>query len=229
MSGRVFLAPRLRLARLKLANILLEHSGMFEGVALPCPRELERVLNLYVRGTVGFQRVVDSVRGVLQGFSSSWLWVEEPLLLALPRLGVKVVACYLRSASEALASAMDLVSLAFRGRVSGKFNVEEWRKTVSGEGIEAREGWAAIASRSVKGVEASDVWGLPYPPPEALSPEDVSEEKIKEYIDYIFDYILVSHNLDEAYLRWLEERRGIRKPELWRLLRLASGVARETL
>jgi hypothetical protein len=222
MPAQVLLAPKLRLARMKLASTLMELAGEVEGIALPYPKELERVLSLYAKGVVGYQRLMEAIRESMQGFSSSWLWVEEPLLLALPRLGVRRVLCYLRSAAEAFSSAAELVSLAFRARVTGRIDLEEWRKALRGGDVEVREGYVTIASRAPQGLQARDTWGLPYPPAEALDPANLSEEAVKEYVDYVFNYITRSRNLDEAYLRWLEEKKGLRVPELWDLLKLVA-------
>jgi len=222
MPAQVFLAPKLKLARMKLANMLMELAGELEGVALPYPKELEKVLNLYARGVVGYQRLVETVRESMQGFSSSWLWVEEPLLLALPRLGVRRVLCYLRSAADIFSSAAELVTLAFRARVTGRVDLEEWKKVLGAGNVEAREGYVTIASSAPRGLQARDTWGLPYPPPESLDPDNLSEKAVREYVDYVFNYITRSRNLDEAYLRWLEEKKGLRVPELWALLRLIT-------
>uniref|UniRef100_A0A7J3X6X6 Uncharacterized protein n=1 Tax=Thermofilum pendens TaxID=2269 RepID=A0A7J3X6X6_THEPE len=202
--------------------MLMELAGELEGIVLPYPKELERVLNLYARGVVGYQRLVEAIRESMQGFSSSWLWVEEPLLLALPRLGVRRVLCYLRSAAEVFSSAAELVSLAFRARVTGRIDLEEWRKALGSISVEVKEGYVTVASRAPRGLHAQDTWGLPYPPAETLDPASLSEEAVREYVEYVFNYITRSRNLDEAYLRWLEEKKGLKVPELWDLLRLIA-------
>ena len=222
MSGVVLLSPRIRLGRFKLANKLLEEELSPEVLQLPYPKELERVLNLYVKGVLGVHRVFEYVREVLGEFASSWLWIEEPLILSLPRIGVKRILCYLRDAADAIANASQLVSLAFRVRVGGKINLEEWRKTLTDSYMETREGWVTVANSFKVAPRAVDTWGLPYPPPERLDPDNITEEDVREYVEYIFNYIVNSRNVDEAYLRWLNEKKGLQTPELWRLLRLIS-------
>jgi len=43
----------------------------------------------------------------------------------------------------------------------------------------------------------------------------------------VFTYIVHSKNIDEAYLRWLEERKGLRVPELWKLLEMSYRRSKE--
>ncbi|MEZ0346304.1 MAG: hypothetical protein ABWK01_07125 [Infirmifilum sp.] len=221
MEGWVLSAPRLRMARLKLANRLLDRTEAFSGVALPYPKELESILNLYAKGTVSFQRVVEVVRDVFRGHASGWLWVEKPLLLVLPQLGARV-ECYLRTAGELLSHYSELLALTLRTRITGKIKLDEWRMFSTRAEVTPRKGWITIVNGMPRSTHAVDVWKLPYPPPETLDARTITDEAVKEYVDYVFNYIVQSRNLDEAYLKWLEERKNIRVHTLWKLLRLIS-------
>lgn len=211
-------APRLRLARVKLAEKLLEMESV-ERVALPYPGDLERVLNLYSQGLVSWRRVVEEARERMPGYFRSWIWSEEPLLRALPLLGARV-KCYMPPSEKYFREASELALLAFRARVTGRIDLEEWRRVLKGDRAVPAEQVAIANSPPVEGV-GLDVWGLPYPPSEVLTAWSLSEEAVREYVDYVFTYIVHSKNLDEAYLKWLEERRGIRVPELWKLLEMS--------
>ncbi len=217
------LAPRLRLARVKLADaISREFAGDRVAIALPYPPELERQLNLYSRGLLDWTRLKLSLRDLYGDFYRSWLWTEEPLLRALPVVGASV-KCYGSRAAEYTKRGGDLAVLAFKARVRGEIDLEEWRRVVGGKpALEPGPYDVVVSSAPVEGFESRDVWGLPYPPSETLSSSTLTREAVLEYVDYVFNYIVKSRNLDEAYLRWLEERRGIRAPELWRLLELVS-------
>lgn len=215
----LFYAPRLRLARMKLAEALL---GLEEvrGIALPYPRDMERILNLYAQGYVGWQRVFEEARERMPGYYRSWLWTEEPLIRALPILGARV-RCYLPPTDEVFREASELVILAFRVRVTGRVNLDEWRKAIGGERVAPPNEQVTVASVPHEG-EGVDVWGLPYPPSELLASGQLTEELVREYVDYVFSYIVHSRTLDEAYLRWLEERKGVRAVNLWQLLALSQ-------
>ncbi|PLJ77404.1 hypothetical protein [Infirmifilum sp. SLHALR2] len=94
------LAPRLRLARLKLASVLSgELAGEKPLVALPYPREAEKPLNLYAKGLIDWPRLKLALRDIYGDFYRSWLWTEEPLIRALP-LAEARVKCYGASHSE---------------------------------------------------------------------------------------------------------------------------------
>jgi len=218
-------APRLRLARVRLAEVLLELEGA-ERVALPYPSDLERVLNLYAQGLVGWRRVVEEARERMPGYFRSWLWSEEPLLRALPLLGAKV-RCYMPSSKDYFSRASELAVLAFRVRVTGKVDIEEWRKLLGSGAAAPPAEHVVVASRPPGGGLGVDVWRLPYPPSEVLSSSNLSEEAVREYVNYVFTYIVHSKNIDEAYLRWLEERKGLRVPELWKLLEMSYRRSKE--
>ncbi|QOJ79074.1 hypothetical protein IG193_00990 [Infirmifilum lucidum] len=217
------LAPRLRLARVKLASTISREFASGEVViALPYPPELEKQLNLYSKGLINWTRLKLSLRNLYGDFYRSWLWVEEPLLRAMPVIGAKV-KCYGSRASEYTKRGGDLAVLAFKARARGEINLEEWRKVVEGRPLlEPGPYDVVVSSAPMEGFENRDLWGLPYPPSEALGSSPLTREAVLEYVDYVFNYIVKSRNLDEAYLRWLEERKGVRAPELWRLLELVS-------
>lgn len=216
------LAPRLRLARIKLAGILGgEFAGEEPHVALPYPREIEKHLNLYARGIIDWDRLKTALHDLYGGFCGSWLWTEEPLLRTLPIARARV-KCYGASAAEYLRRGGDLAVLALKARVRGEVDLEEWRRAVGGRpAIDPGLYDAVVSSTPMEGFENRDLWNLPYPPSETLG-SPLTREAVLEYVDYIFDYVVKSRNLDEAYLRWLGERRGLRVPELWRLLELVS-------
>jgi len=213
------LAPRLRLARLKLASVL---SGELVGekplVALPYPREAEKPLNLYARGLIDWPRLKLALRDIYGDFYRSWLWIEEPLIRALP-LAEARVKCYGASHSEQVKRGGDLAVLAFRARVMGEVDLEEWRRLLEGRpSLDPGLYDAVVSSTPIEGFESREVWGLPYPPTETLGSGPLTRQAVQEYVDYIFNYVVRSRNFDEAYLRWLEERKGVKARDLWELL-----------
>lgn len=224
MGVEVYLAPRLRLARLRLAGMLSEkYADAGPRVALPCPPELERPLSLYARGLEGWSGLKLRLREALGGFHGSWLWVEEPLVRALPLLKAEV-RCYGPRASEFTKRGGELAVLAFRARARGEVSLEEWRRVLGG-GAQAPDLSCcdvAVSSRRVEGQVNIEAWPYPYPPSESLDPSNLTREAVLEYVDYVFNYIVGSGSLDEAYLRWLGERRGLKPRELWNLLSMAG-------
>jgi hypothetical protein len=215
----VLLSPKLRLARLNLAEKLLDLSEEFRGVYLPYPKELEKSLNAYARGIIDWRSIVEEVKTLMPGFARGWLWVEEPLIRSLRLLG-KDVRCYGDSSLDLVSRSGKYLSLLFRARVSKQIDLEEWRQLFRGEKVPLDENYVTVASRSVEGARNIDTWGLPYPPTEDMDQPTI--EKISALIEYVFNYILPSKNLDDAYLRWLEEKKGVRKTELRRLLELVE-------
>ncbi|UNQ73447.1 hypothetical protein [Infirmifilum sp. NZ] len=98
-------------------------------------------------------------------------------------------------------------------------DLEEWRRLLEGRpSLDPGLYDAVVSSTPIEGFESREVWGLPYPPSETLGSEPLTREAVQEYVDYLFNYVVRSRNLDEAYLRWLEERRGAKARDLWELL-----------
>jgi len=215
----VLLSPKLRLARLNLAEKLLDLSEEFRGVHLPYPKELEKSLNAYARGIIDWRSIVEEVKRLMPGFARGWLWVEEPLIRSLRFLG-KDVKCYGDSSLELVSRSGKYLSLLFRVHVTKQIDLEEWRQLFGREKVPLDENYVTVASKSVEGARNIDTWGLPYPPTEDIDP--LTKEKILELTEYVFNYILTSKNLDDAYLKWLEEKKGVRKTDLWRLLELVE-------
>lgn len=208
------------MARLKLSEKLLDLGEEIRGVYVPYPREMERVVNLYARGEVGWDRVVEEARRGMPEFYRGWLWVEEPLIRSLRVLGARV-ACYGDKLEGLYRSAGEFLSALLRVRVTGEVRLEEWRKLLSRSEVPVREGYVTVSSFSVPGATNVDVWGLPYPPTD--EPDVGSEGWVRELVEYVFDYLVTSRNVDEAYVKWLRERRGVRARELEEMLSILPG------
>ncbi|MCC6003496.1 MAG: hypothetical protein LM590_04070 [Thermofilum sp.] len=211
----VLLSPKLRLARLSVAERLASLMEEFRGIFLPYPRELGKALNAYARGVLDWRGVFEEVKSLMPGFFRGWLWVEEPLIRSLRMLG-KEVRCYGDASAQLLARSGKYLSLLLRARVSGRIDLEEWRRVLGEEKVPVAEGYVTVSSRRVEGAENIDSWGLPFPPTDDV--DVVTREKVSEIVDYVFNFVVVAENLDAAYLKWLEVKKGIKRADLWELL-----------
>lgn len=62
------------------------------------------------------------------------------------------------------------------------------------------------------------------PPSDSLSLENLSEESVKSYVNYIFDFLMKARNPDEAYLMWLNHNFPSAAEELGKLAKTLGVV-----
>ncbi len=149
---------------------------------------------------------------------------------------------------EDFRASVEAVSLLAITLTTGRVPVERWlrllslAKSVSGDyafvANRARGltllvcSWGSNAHRYLKqlGLEVSVLRVAPYVPLplEALlamekpSPEDV-ERLVREHAKFVSEYLVVSRDLDEAYLKWLERERPRDYARLMRVLALPAS------
>lgn len=211
----MLVAPRLRMARLLAGEAVAELAEAARGVLLPYPRDLERYIKRYVSGAIRWVELLRAVEGSGLPYAGSWEWVEEPLLRRLRSLWERgfrlAVRCYGPSVGEEAERVAELLRQILRVRLRGEVDLEEWKRVLSGgRPVPLEEGFVTLSSKPVKGAAVVEAWRYPPPPTEALSANSVSPEAVKRYVNYIFDFIIPSGSLDEAYLRWLESQPGWR-------------------
>lgn len=67
------------------------------------------------------------------------------------------------------------------------------------------------------------------PPSDSLSLESLSEESVKSYVSYVFDYLMKARNPDEAYLLWLNRNFPSAAEELEKLAKTLGVVGEQPL
>ncbi len=218
----MLVAPRLRMARLLAGEAVAELAEVARGVLLPYSQDLECHIRRYISGIIGWPELLRAVRGSGLPYAASWGWVEEPLLRRLRSLREKgftlTVKCYGPSIGEEAALTTELLRQVLRVRLMGEVNLEEWKRLLNrGRHVPLEEGFVTLSSIPVKGAAVVKVWRYPPPPTDALSVD--GPEAVKRYVDYIFEYIIPSSSLDEAYLRWLRSQPNWREAasRLWAL------------
>lgn len=225
----VLAAPRLRLARLWLAEKLAELADRLEGVMLPYPPDLMQHVRSYVKGLIRWEELVQAVISLGLANVNSWVYIEEPLLRMLRTLNIQGISlkikCYGPSVKEEAELAWELLKLLINARLRSIIDLEAWRRVLPSLPVPVEEGYATVTSRRVKGNNVLH-WHHPFPPSEEITAESLTPESLKEYIDYVFKYVLLSSNVDEAYLKWLENREGQseRLQQLWSLAE-SLGIA----
>jgi len=229
MGAWVLVAPRLRMARLWAAEKLALYADELRGVLLPYPRELELPVRRFVRGIVEWEELVSRVRDMGLPYVDAWSWTEEPLLRTLRSLegrGYRLaVECYGPPLRDDAESSWELTRLLLRTRVTGRVDLEAWRKLVSSGRPPTREGYATVSLRPAEGATVL-AWEYPFPPGDALSAETLSEESVKALVDYVFNYLITTRNPDEAYVRWLSSVHGEVGRELEALARALGLLGR---
>jgi hypothetical protein len=229
MGAYVLVAPRLRLARLWAAEEVALAADELKGVLLPYPRDLEAPVRRFVRGASSWEELVAEVRRLGLPYTDVWSWTEEPVLRRLKSLWASgfhlAVECYGPPLADEARATEELLRLLLRTRVTGKVDLSAWAKLVGGQ-PPVKEGYATLSLRAASGARVVE-WGYPMPPSDALGPENLSEESVKRYVDYIFDFLMRARNPDEAYLMWLSRHHGELAAELAELAR-ALGVVKET-
>jgi hypothetical protein len=225
MGAYVLVAPRLRLARLWAAEELALAADELEGVLLPYPRDLEAPVRRFIRGVSSWEELVAEVRRLGFPYTDVWSWTEEPLLRRLRSLwfsGFRLeIECYGPLLADEARATEELLRLLLRTRVTGKVDVAAWAKLLGGL-PPVREGYATLSLRSLGGARVVE-WRYPMPPSDSLSLESLSEESVKSYVNYIFDFLMKARNPDEAYLLWLNCHSPSAAQELEKLAK-ALGV-----
>lgn len=224
----MFVAPRLRMARLWAAEEIALTADELRGVLLPYPKELEPSVRRFVRGLIDWHELVSRARAAGLSYVDAWSWTEEPLLRRLKSLAAGgcqlAVECYGPPIREDAEASWELTRLLLRVRVTGKVDLEAWRRLLGTGRPPVKEGYATLSLRVAEGAKVS-AWEYPLPPSDSLSSENLSEESIKALADYVFKYLVTTSNPDEAYIRWLSDTHRELADEL-RALAATLGLLR---
>ncbi|MCS7104348.1 MAG: hypothetical protein NZ954_02125 [Thermofilaceae archaeon] len=208
MEPWVIVASRLRLARLWAAEEIVLAADELKGVLLPYPSELERHVKGFVKGLTTWDDLVSAVRDSGLPYVDAWAWTEEPLLRRLRSLhasGFKLsIECYGPPIAVEAEASWELARQILRVRVTGKVDLEAWRKLVGKREPPAKAGYATISLQPIE-IARVTAWEYPPPPTDSLSSRNLSEEQVMRMVNYIFNFVVTSRNPDEAYIRWLEE------------------------
>ncbi len=222
----VLAAPRLRLAKLWLAEKLAELAERLEGVLLPYPVDMVQRVKSFIQGSMSWEELVQAAASLGLAGASSWAYVEEPLLRMLKTLNMQGVPlkikCYGPSVKEEAELAWELLRLLINARLRGVIDLEAWREVLPSSPVPAEEGYATVTSRRVEGANVLS-WDHPFPPGEELTADNLTLESVREYVDYVFRYVMLSSNVDEAYLKWLESSEG-RSERVRQLRSLAESL-----
>ncbi|MEM3137549.1 MAG: hypothetical protein QW760_03450, partial [Thermofilaceae archaeon] len=116
----------------------------------------------------------------------------------------------------------ELLKLLINARLRSVIDLEAWRRVLPSLPVPVEEGYATVTSRKVEGGNVLH-WHHPFPPSEEITADSLTLESLKEYIDYLFKYVMLSSNVDEAYLKWLESREG-QSERLQQLRSLAESL-----
>lgn len=228
----VIVAPRLRMARLWAAEEVAQAADDLSGVLLPYPRELQTPVRRYIEGLLDWTELVSRVRAMGLSYAGVWSWVEEPLLRRLRSLAAAgynlKVDCYGLPLREEVEASWELTRLLLRVRVTGKVDLEAWRKLVGGGRAPVREGYVTLSLKPAEGVKVS-AWMYPMPPSDTLSAENLSVDGVKALAEYVFKYLVTTSNPDEAYVKWLSETHRELSEELVLLARTLGVLRREEL
>ncbi|MEM1568640.1 MAG: hypothetical protein QXI84_09180 [Thermofilaceae archaeon] len=228
----VIVAPRIRMARLWAAEEVAQAADYLSGVLLPYPQELQTPVRRYVEGILDWEELVSRVRSMGLSYVDVWSWTEEPLLRRLRSLtaaGYKLkVECYGPPLREDAEASWEVTRLLLRVRVTGKVDLEAWRRLVGRVKTPVKEGYATLSLKPAEGVKVS-AWMYPMPPSDTLSAENLSEESVRALADYVFKYLVATSNPDEAYVKWLSETHRELSEELLPLARALGVLRREEL
>jgi len=231
MGAYVLVAPRLRLARLWAAEEIALTADELKGVLLPYPRDLEAPVRRFIRGASGWEDLVAEARRLGLPYADVWSWTEEPLLRRLRSLWASgfrlAIECYGSPLADEAKATEELLRLLLRTRVTGKVDLAAWAKLLGGQ-PPVREGYATLSLRSLGGARVVE-WRYPMPPSDSLSLESLSEESVKNYVNYVFEYLMKARNPDEAYLLWLNSHFPSVAEELVKLAKTLGMVGEQLL
>ncbi|GEM_PF-3586032 len=214
--------PRLKIARLFAASLILGRAERISLLALPYPKEMEEALEKFVKGLVSWSSFQLRVVNFMGSYGRSWLNLEEPLLLGLklafeknPNLKLLLYGS-LEKEDLKYRVVSELAALALRARITGRVDVEEWRRVLSWFRkippelqIEARQAVVIIESKSHVPRGAILVEALPgyvESPIEKLFSSRISEQIVGEYVEYILDYLAKYPSIDCAYFKWVKDK-----------------------
>lgn len=230
MTTWVLAAPRLRIARLWASEEIAFLADELRGVLLPYPKELEQPVRRFIEGLIDWNELVARVRKEGLPYVDAWSWTEEPLLRRLRSLvasGFDLrVECYGPPLKEDAEASWELTRLMLRTRVTGKVELEAWRKLVGSGSAPVKDEFVTLSLRPASG-SRSIVWSYPFPPNDTLTAETLSEERVREAVEYVFKYVVTTSNPDQAYLRWLSNVDAKLASELEALARIIGLIGRE--
>ncbi len=213
----VLFVPRLRIARAFALNYIAELAGKFEELSLPYPVELERSLRAYARGIVDWSSLKRRVERLLGFYARAWLKVEEPLvrgLRALYEISEFSITLYgtLESVNKRLEGALELARLVLRTKIGRRVELGEWMKVIGSAATpsipRAREGSVVVVEQRPSCAHVEVLPGYVDSPADKLAKTEGSglAEAVREYVEYVTEYVLRYRDVDEAYFRWLLDK-----------------------
>jgi len=221
MKQKIYLyTPRLKIARLFAASLVLGRAEEIELLVLPYPREIKMELEKFTRSIISWKYLQKRIIELMGSYGYSWLDIEEPLFLGLklirernPKLDLYLYRS-IGDEDEKYRITSDLLALALKYRVTGKIEVEEWRRVLSGyrrKRVEVGDKRAIIIIEDKLQAPSGSILiealpGYIESPLDKLFSSPVSEQIIKEYIEYVTEYLAKYSSIDYAYFKWLKDK-----------------------
>jgi len=220
--------PRLKIARLFTASIILDKANFIEELALPYPRELRRELLNFAANLTSWRKFQKHVVDLMGSYGYSWLDMETPLLFTLKLLHEKnhniniVLYGSLVGENKKYRIVTELISLALKARLTGKIDLREWDSLIEKMRKARRVNLGPILKRAKQAIVVLEEKTLPLPnailiealPGYVESPLEkivsATAEKLKDairdYVDYVLDYLVKYSSVDYAYFKWIKDK-----------------------
>ncbi len=142
----VLIVPSLRSSAVKAANMLI--NGNYNVVFLNYPCNLQSSIRSYAHGFASLKDLIAYIkRGrLIPEPANSWLYLNEPILDALQKLGKDVkIFCYKDVDQYHMLTyvASKIASLTLRVNLTGKVDADEWIKTLRSASKTETADWEA--------------------------------------------------------------------------------------
>ena len=151
----VLIVPSLRSSAVKAAKILTD-SG-YDVIFLNLPINLQSLISEYTSGSISLQELISKIGSMrlIPESISSWLYLNEPLLRTLRRIGKPIKAyCYVDvdHYHMLIEAAVRIARLTYKANVTGRIDVNEWIRVLKGHiGSETVEREAEFISLKARG------------------------------------------------------------------------------
>ncbi|RLE64063.1 MAG: hypothetical protein DRJ38_06195 [Thermoprotei archaeon] len=212
--------PKLKIARLFAAGLILAKAEKADLLALPYPKEMKNELEKFTRNLLSWNQLQKRIIELMGSYGYSWLNIEEPLFLGLrlirernPRLKLFLYGS-ISEEDEKYRLISDLLALALKCKLKGRIEVREWRQILnryhrSQIEIKDKKAIIVVEDRSQIPRDSILVEALPgyvESPIERLFSLQISEQVIKDYIEYVTEYLVRYSTIDYAYFKWVKDR-----------------------
>jgi hypothetical protein len=142
----IILVPDLRSSAVNVVRLLRSGPDL-DVLLLDFPETLEDEVNKLAEYQITYEQLIRTIRRkhVLPEPLESWTYIAEPILRALPRLGLMrpelEIRCYMPAESpfSAMESATKIARLAYRVKATGRVETDEWRGAITDSLTRSRE------------------------------------------------------------------------------------------